>query len=367
MKKIFNPLVRVISSRQRSIFNYQQQQCHIIIPPASTILNTMGMVKDVVAKGDDIFASLGINTAKRELNATVAMVNAHLVSLNRQGIIRPQEHRIIKIYIDKAKEHAEENAVDDEEDITTTTNNNNNDNNLEENNTYNNWFKNTYDSVTTSAASAARQGTMVLDTSVRTLTGMETYLFKLQVQKERLQFINNALLTHSTVQNNDILQEILIATSINLGYLNTTCKVMKTNNDNNSNKHSILIEWDTDFPNERISSWDIELKGNAPGSSTYMLQSNINSNERTLIWPLSNNNNNNNNNNDNNNSIEEKNNNNKIINSILNPTTKDSTRTYTTSLNLGYHIVVTPHSNGLIHRHMEEKNIPPGISDTITF
>ena len=50
----------------------------------------------------------------------------------------------------------------------------------------------------------------------------------------------------------------------------------------------------------------------------------------------------------------------KIINSILNPTTKDSTRTYTTSLNLGYHIVVTPHSN-------EEKNIPPGISDTISF
>ena len=99
MKKIFNPLVRVISSRKRPMFNYQQQQCHIIIPPASTILNTMGMVKDVVAKGDDIFASLGINTAKRELNATVAMVNAHLVCLNRQGIIRPQEHRIIKIYI----------------------------------------------------------------------------------------------------------------------------------------------------------------------------------------------------------------------------------------------------------------------------
>ena len=234
---------------------------NIVIPPVASIYNAFGAINDVVGKGGNIMEAVQPKDAQRELRATCALVTAHQELLLSKGLLRFQESAICSIFVNKALQLTETDfeMVPDEE---------------------TGWLQGAYQAMSTTA----KQSSQVLDTTLRASTGFETKFMKIASNKSGLQFILDVLGTHQQVQNHQLLQELLVSSASARNLLKTTINVTpaKRRKLNSNDAPTLDIQWETDWPLDRLGSFELNLESRTSGN--FKIATEIPNDVRQFEW-----------------------------------------------------------------------------------
>ena len=263
------------------IVHHTSHRRSIILPPLGSVYTAIGAVRDVVERGGDVLAAVSPTDAQRQLRATCALVTAHQEHLQKKGLLRDAEAALCSLFIQNALQWTVPDFLQDVEDEEKEK-----EKEKEDQNNSKGWLEHTLSAVSTTA----KQGSLVLDTSVRTMSGFETKMMKIATHRSGLQFVMDCLGTHSQVQNHNLLQEVLVATAKSHNILKTTVSVHPVARRRMSSNAAptLQIAWLTDWPTDRIGSWDLKLEGRTSGEYTIVTDLEPSTREFEFVPPVRN-------------------------------------------------------------------------------
>ena len=119
-------------------------------------------------------------------------------------------------------------------------------------------------SVSEATATATKPGLMVLDTSVKTLTGFDTLTVELSKHKQQLTWLCNVLSAHAVSEDDATLNELLVANARPAGLL-TTAVTASPRQFSLKGLAPLTVRWDTKWPEDRIGHFDLVMVGRPRG------------------------------------------------------------------------------------------------------